>query len=660
MSEQPSENDDGIKVIRRFITFVAVLLVIISQVFVYTTQAQEKIQDIPAPFWINIAGVFFGVLLFLWGQVYRPGPRMQALVLGMKFSGRIFWIATSLALSLLAVLTMLLFANYGRTNYIPVLTFWVFAGTCYVSGFFKNIPSSSQVWEWIKLHKYELLGIGLVTLLGFILRFYELGDIPRVVNGDEGRTGLAAISTNTNPYANPFALWENFGALYLQGLNLAFNLFGISPFSLRLLAAIGGTLAIPALYLLARQIAGWRIALIAASLLSFSHTHIHFSRTIAVAYIQGTWLIPLELYFLLSGLTKQSSWRTALAGVILAVHFSVYLDSQIIASMILAYMIIAFLFLRPWFKSVLPQAFAFWGGFGIMILPEFVYILQQPGAFFDRLNKDGMFQSGWLAQEMANTGHSALQILGERIVHAFLSLIYYPSFDFYGSPTPTLSLISAAFFLLGLGIVLWEIRSPGPLLLNGYFWAGTLSVAIFSVPVSADTYRMLMVLPVVFLMAAIGLDRTVTALGFGWIEARKAYVAMTALTLLSLLVFNLWAYYFHFVGRCLYGNDDGPTRYASYLGNYARTVDKETELYLLSDDIYFYGSHQSVDFLSNRHLITNIKESADTLQVKPDEIIIATPNRLTELRTWADTHPGGELHYEYDCQQTILLAYRFP
>jgi hypothetical protein len=656
MSDQQPVNSAESKNIRRFFAFIAILTTLVGQIFVYTTPVNLAVL-FPSAIWITVVGI----TLFVWSQLYRPSPSAQAFFARFQFSHSMLWVAGALVLSLLTVLTMLLFEQYGRTNYIPVLTFWLFAAICYIAGFSKGLPSLSECRDWLRLHRYELAGIGLVTLLGVALRFYALGDIPRVVNGDEGRVGIAALSTNAYPFVNPFALWENFGGLYLQTINLALSIFGVSPFSLRLAAAIGGTLAIPALYLLARQISGQRIALIAACLLAISHTHTHFSRTVAVAYIQGSWLIPFELYFLLSGLKKRSSWRTAMSGVLLAIHFSVYLDSQIIAALILAYMLIAFAFMRPWFKPALRQAFVFWGGFGIILLPELVYIRQHPDIFLNRLSENGMFQSGWLAQTAASTGQNAAQVLGGRVIHAFLSLIYYPSIDFYGSSVPMLSLISATLFLLGLVIALLKMRSPGLLLLNGYFWAGTLSIGLFAIPPSADTYRMLIVLPAALLLAAIGLDHALLAIGAGWGQNRKLYAAITGLILFGLLIFNTWAYFFNFAGRCLYSNDDGgPTRFASYLGNYARTIDKETAAYLLRDNVYFYGSHQSVDFLGNRHLIINVPESVDTLQVKPDETIIAVPSRIVELRTWADNHPGGKLHYEYDCQQTVLLAYQFP
>lgn len=679
---KPSNDKASIKKARRFFSVLAILLVLIAQIQLYTANVREdigmpaacQISITPFSFACNIDGVsgsinttiillLIGIVLFILGQIYQPPSFLQTFFERFEMAGSAPWpwIAVSLVLSILAVMTMQSFERAKLTNYIPVVTIWFFAALCYLGAFTtKKQFSASQLWDWIKRHRNELIVIGLLTLLGIVLRFYKLGDLPRVVNGDEGRVGIAALSTTDYPFVNPFSLWENFGALYLQAINLLLSFLGSTPFSLRLAAAIGGVLAIPAVYLLARQISGHRVALIAAALIAVSHTHLHFSRTVAVAYIQGTWIIPLEFYFLLSGITKRSSWRTALGGMLLAFHYSIYLDAQIITALIAVYMVIAFIFLRSWIKPALHQVAVFWGGFAILFLPELFFILEHPGQFFDRLSKDGMFQSGWLPQEIANTGHNVYQILAQRIMHTFLSMIYYPSFDFYGSSVPVLSLLSAVLFLLGLGIVFWKTRSPGFLILNGHFWSGVLAIAIFSLPPSADSYRLLIVLPVALIMAAIGLDYILEMLGLGWAEARITYVSVAGLILASLLMFNMWTYYADFLGQCKYGSDDGPTRFASYMGNYARSIDADNEVYLLSNDIYISGTHQSVAFLSHNRNIINLPDPIDAVQFKPGAVVIANPDRIPELQTWAESHPDGKIHSEYDCGNLMLFTYQFP
>ncbi|HTX92723.1 MAG TPA: glycosyltransferase family 39 protein [Anaerolineales bacterium] len=654
MKKSQSAEDLTVRKARGAFALLTVSLVAIGQVILYTTPINDKI-IVPASLWICLAGV----LLFIASLAIKPPRFIKSLFERLSLTGASPWVAGAIILSILAALSMVLFRKSERTNYIPVLSFWAGSMICYLAAFSQGFKIDPAWKKWLKENRNELLIVGGLTLLALILRFYKLGTIPRIINGDEGQMGMAAQATTYGRLANPFALWANFGALYLQGIYFFLNMFGSTPFALRLLAAIGGTLAIPAIYLLARQIGGKRIALISTSLLAFSHTHLNFSRTAAVGYIQDTWLIPLEFFLLLTGIQKRSSWRTALAAILLAIHFSIYLTAQSVVVLVLIFMVIAFLFFRPWIKPALKQVGAFWGGLAILLIPEATYVVQHPDEFFARMNSDGTFQSGWLAQTVASTGQNAFQILGQRVIHAFLSLIYYPAIDFYGSPVPTLTLVAATLFLVGLGIAIWRIRKPEYLLVNCYFWGFTFAIGIFSVPASADSYRMLIVLPAAMILAAVALDQVLELIGMSWEKAHMAYGLAVGVVLVSLMVTNLWNYYVDFAGRCLYSNNP-QDRFASYLGSFVRTVHPEDTVYLLSDDIFFYGSHASVDFLSGNRSIINVKDPVDTLTAGAEETIIANPNRFDELKAWAAAHPGGDIVYHYDCTKVIMITYQFP
>jgi 4-amino-4-deoxy-L-arabinose transferase-like glycosyltransferase len=491
------------------------------------------------------------------------------------------------------------------------------------------------------------------------LRFYALGQIPRVINGDEGLIGQAALLAQQPPLANPFALFENLGGLFLQTIGLAIYIFGQTPFALRLVPAVGGTLAILAVYLLGRRLFGVRIALIAAALLAISHAHIHFSRTVAVSYTQGTWLIPLELYFFVSGLEERSALRLAIGGMILGLHFSVYLGAQIIAGYLLVYLVVAIWLCRPLIQTAGRSVFAFLTGVVVVVLPEAVFALRHQNEFLSRLNSGGTFQTGWLQATMAQSGQGAIPILADRVAHAFLSFNYYPAQDFYGATIPLLDAITGVLFLLGLGYGLWRTRDHRYLLLNGYFWSATVAVGVFAIPPSADSYRMLVALPAAVLFAAIGLEQVLRL--FTLTDAGHAAVRRlsTALLLAVILLFNARAYFVDFAAQCRYGGDP-QTRFASYLGNFLRTLDRDMAVYLLSDDIFLYGTHSSVGFLSRDLPVTNWTASVNDLKQKASTVIIAPPSRIGELRDWAGDHPGGKLHEEYDCEKLMLLAYTFP
>lgn len=651
MDNKPPE--EGTHYLHQIIAVFGILLVLIGQIFLYVTPATTS--STPSIAWLSIVGV----LIFMCSFLIKVKPGVKHWSGQFSFGKTSSWLIVAIIFSVITTIAMLLFQNSTRMNYLPVLITWGASGLCFIIAFRAELLPKIEWKVWFSTYRTELIWVACLTLLAFILRFAALGQYPRVVDGDEGLLGLAAISTNNTALANPFALWENFGSLYLLLVNAIFEIFGVSAFSLRLLPAISGVLAIPVLYIFARKIAGKRIAFISTFLLMCSHTHIHFSRIGSVGYIHATWLVPLELYLLFSGLDKRSSWRTAAAGVLLAIHFSVYLTSQVVVALALVFMIVAFIFLKKWFRPALKQAGIFWGGFLIMLQPELAYILENPNQFFNRLSQNGTFQSGWLDGTMASTGQSAIMVLLGRVEHAFMSLVYFPAIDFYGSSVSMLSLFAAMFFLIGIGIILFKLRSPGFLLLNGYFWAFTVAVGVFSIPPSADSYRMLIVLPVAMIIIAVAIDKVWEILGIRWQKDRIVYSVVTGIFLISLFILNIWTYYVDFLGNCLYG-ESARGRFASYLGDFVASADQTATIFLLSDGEFFYGTHASTDFLDDTRPITNFPDSIDVFQGHSGDVIISTPNRQAELDAWVDLHPGGEYIIQFDCENPLLSAYTLP
>lgn len=609
------------------------------------------------------AGAALGLI---WGLFGRMPPRLIEAAVRLRLSPRAILIALSATLGLLAALTTAQFEQLDRRDYAPVFILWGGSILAYLAAF---APPRAIDWRvWWRAHRREVAAIAALTAVAAALRFFQLGAVPRVINGDEGLIGQFAVTATQGQLVNPFALFENIGGLYMQLINLCLRLFGQTPFALRLLPAIGGTLAVPAVYLLARHLFGRRVGFIAAALLAVSHAHLHFSRTVAVSYIHATWLVPLELYFFIAGLQRRSAWRLAVSAAIIAVHFSVYLSAQIVVPLLLIYLVIAAAIARP-IDPTRPSRRAFWrdelssagiwgAGLVVMALPQISYALRHPDQFLSRLNSGGTFQSGWLADEVARTGLADWQVLLDRIAHAFLSLTHYPAQDFYGASIPLLTTLVGALFMLGLMLALWRTRDHRYLLLNGYFWGFTVAIAVFSIPPSADSYRMLAALPAALIMAAVALAALTR-----WLEAmipqRRLIPLVTAgAVLLTVSYVNVSAYYLDFAARCRYGAQN--TRFASYLGHYLNGLGRGTDAYLLSTDYLRYGTHLSVDFLSGGVPVQNVTGPAAELVTPADAAVIAPAERADELRDWARAHPGGELHAEYDCNQLMLLAYHLP
>ncbi|MBN1440856.1 MAG: glycosyltransferase family 39 protein [Anaerolineales bacterium] len=654
MNNATSSQEPPASALRGIASVIALALLCVALLLVYTYPA-DPTPEIPVAAGFAAAGI----ALFLAARTMKTTPAEAALNAKIRLTRRGAWTAAAVLMSIMTAVMMLAFMRFDRQNYLPVIGMWFGAMACYLAAFSAAPPLREDIRRWLRGHWKECLAVAAITALGAGLRFHKLGDLPRVINGDEGWIGNVALSTISPPLANPFALWENFGGLHLQIINLAFVFLGVSTFSLRLIPAVAGTLAIPATYLLARQVADKRVALFTAILLAVSHTHMNYSRTAAVGYIQDTWFVPLELFLLLSGLRQGNRLRAAAAGVLMGIQFAIYLTPQIFSMMLAVFSLLVLLLFRRRLSGAGRVLAAFWGALAVSIIPQAVFAAGHADEFFNRLNTDGTFQSGWLSLQTAATGKGVSEILAGRVAHAFLTLIAYPSIDFYGSFISVLSLFTGIFFLIGLALALRRTLRLNYLLLNGYFWVGPVAIGLFAIPESADSYRMLMVLPAAMLMAAIGLDAALEAIGAGWNSNRNLYVGVAAFILVNLFVFNQWAYFVDHAGKCRYGGDS-QTRFASYLGRFLATLEPLDPVYLLSDTVYRYGTHLSVDFLSQNKSVTNVPDAIDTIDPISGDILIASPNRIQELLDWAHRHPGGELEAFFDCETLFVLVYRVP
>lgn len=648
--EDPEKKPGAGQAFRSLLIVLALILLFVWQISLLTIPEGEA---------INPVLPVVAITLFLWAALREPPARLIAPLARWLPSRSTLCVLVAFCCSLMAVALSTAHEKMGRTLFFDALLLWLAAGAVYFAGFAPR-PAAPAHWRaWLRAQRLELLAIACITLVAAVLRLYRLGLLPRVIDGDAGLIGLTALTTPELPLANPFVLWENFGSLYLQGVKLCIDLFGRTALALRLLPAISGILSVPAVFLLGRRMFGPRVGLCAAGLLAVSHLHLHFSRVAPVGYIHATFLVPIELYFFLSGLEDRSAWRLALGGLVLGLHFTIYLTVQVIVAFLLLYLPIAFWLCRPLVRGAARQVPVFWLGALVTAAPILGYAARQPEEFFNRLNASGTFQSGWLEQTMSITGKSAPQLLWERVEHALLSLNHYRAYDFYGASYPVLDYAVAILFLLGVGYALVRTRDHRYLLLNGYFWSVTIALAVFATPPSADSYRLLAAMPAVALLAAVGLERLIQGVALDAPERRAARAALVGGLAVLVAALNLQAYFVDFLSNCRQGLDT-QTRFAHYLGTYLAGLEYGTQAYLLSDDIYRYGTHSSTDYLSGRFPATNVPDPVGTLAPRAGTVIIAPPPRANELIDWAQAHPGGELVRQVDCNALMLTAYRLP
>ena len=205
---------------------------------------------------------------------------------------------------------------------------------------------------------WPYFALAFILFLGFFLRTYSLQEtvvqtdsgelitysqVPPGIYPDEAKNANDAIETlQTGKYKIFYP--ENNGreGLWMWLIALSFKYFGISVFSLKLVSALAGTLAILGTYLLTKEIfrfshqyhisgelgaahmAQETIALFSAGLMATSFWHINFSR-IAFRAIMVPLLLSFGLYFTLKAVRTKKLSHSLIAGVIWGIGLYTYI-----------------------------------------------------------------------------------------------------------------------------------------------------------------------------------------------------------------------------------------------------------------------------------------------------------------------------------------------
>ncbi len=176
-------------------------------------------------------------------------------------------------------------------------------------------PSEGSAGSEFTRNQKDLFLLTVLTLIALVIRVILLGQNPPGLFCDEASTGYDAFSllqTGRDQFGQFLPLFaRSFGdyneAFYRYLTIPAVAILGLTSFSIRLPAAIFGTLTIPVTYLLARKSFDRRSAFFAALLLVISPWHIHFSRT-AFRAILFPFFFSLGIVFLLNAIKGNPRW----------------------------------------------------------------------------------------------------------------------------------------------------------------------------------------------------------------------------------------------------------------------------------------------------------------------------------------------------------------
>ncbi len=514
-----------------------------------------------------------------------------------------------------------------------------------------------RLQAWLAAHALELLALGSVMFIAFLVRLIALETIPINLGGDEGTQGVWALDALTGKLKNMFTTgWYNIPTLQFFIVAAFLRFFPIgSVMALRLPFALMGLLSVLWTYLLVRDLWGSRrLALLAAFILATFSYHIHFSR-LGSSQIVDAFFITLVLWLYIRAERSGNLLTYALCGTALGFSLYFYYGARIIG-IILAFFILHRVVsgLMAWRSS--RQAGAWdWQpvvhralGLAVLLVaallvlaPLIGHYINAPETFTSRIQAVSILAPGYLDREAAYWKTTKLHIIGEQIRKALTGFHFTPDPTFWYRPErPLLDAVSAVLMVFGVayGIMAWRRREYW-LVVTWLFLAVTFGWVLTENPPSS--MRMLVSTPAVAILVAIGLEQLVRLGRRLW-----GKITWVALPLVAgiIAVLNLNFYFRDYTPTTEYGyvSSQVATPLARYLqqrgGNYQIYLVSSGEV--LSDNgvlrYMLYG-------VPGMDILEPLSGPPAFVDPSRDAVFVFLPSRRGELQWVRQAYPQGRV-----------------
>jgi len=566
-------------------------------------------------------------------------------------------------LGTLSLVVMLLCASLARdkdNNFVAAITWLIGVGlflvACSPNGW---RPDLARWKEKSRHHWIELLLIIGILAAGSFVRFYRLELIP--IEQDEGHFGLDALRLLEGETLYLFGTerFDSHPAVfpYVQSVSMA--VFGKGSVGLRIPSAIVGSLNLLLVFLLARQMFGPILALVAGALFAFIPTHLTFSRIGAYDMIVVQLALAAVLYFLYRGFRSRRAWDYALAGV--SFGLGLWLDYNNKSMVLVPMLGVVFIYLivtkRRYWRSEYLKIALFLVGVAIIMLPVW-----STYAHTQQLWQD--ITRGRFILSQAQIGHmqhvhgtaNSLLIVAHQVGRSIFGLNYFgdSSHNAVAGRSPMLDDVTSIFFFIGLAYSVWRWREPRYSILL-LCWVVGLQASIWSIDAPA-AHRLVAVLIPTCLMAAIGIERT----GRTWAKMlhweHGVYLGIILVLLLgSIAHINLDTYFSP-------ENVQLSWKEMAETGKAMKAWSQGHDIFYLGPPWHYSGGHGSILFCSQGAslLAIDVKDVHTVVplrkRVTRDIAFIFTPGHFEDLEYIREYYPQGTLREWYDeCRGDLYL-----
>lgn len=363
------------------------------------------------------------------------------------------------------------------------------------------------------------LWLALILAAAVIFRLWRFADLPFGVWYDEAEHGLQALRILESAQFRPIFEGAITGpAHYLYLVAVAFEWFGVSVQSIRLVSVFFGVLAAFAGYLVGVELFGRRLGLVTAALLAVSSWAVTLSRFGMYSTMSTPLFTLMTAAFLLRGLRTRRLLDYALAGLALGLGLSFYTSFRLFVPVVAFFLIYLALHTRITQRAWPPAAF--WLGVVMLVFvaevtvaPLAVYAMKHPEIFWARIEDTFLFAGKSEAERWP--------ALWENLRRHLLM------FNVFGDPNgrhnlpgnPMLDPVTGALFVAGVVYALRFVLKPTYLFLLAWLILGLMGGALSLDFEAPQSLRANATLSVAYLLAVIPL----AALARAWTQAAGRY-----------------------------------------------------------------------------------------------------------------------------------------
>ena len=500
----------------------------------------------------------------------------------------------------------------------------------------------------------ELALLALILVAAFGLRFYRLEVLPFDMHGD---MASHAFQARELLYGTEHDIWKaGWASIPMFGFLpsvVTLWLFGDNLFGLRMASVIEGTLSVLGLYLLARELYGRRVALLAASFLTISYAHIHFSRI--AEYVDPLPWVVFAFYFLARGFSGTGGQRDkgiprrhpvspssrrrvsiALGGVLMALGIQTYHSSRVMLPVVALWLLWLLLTRRGWLRARLPDLMLLALAFLMALGPMLLYTASHWRELVARNRTVSLLNPQVIDHLRGKYGVTSVAgVLQEQVRRSLLMFHRYgDNSTHFSLQRPMVDLLTATLLTLGLGYALLRLRQKGNFLFVSWL---LITMVLGSMLTNDPPYwpHLVGILLPAAALAALGLDRlwagAEAVFGQG---GRVVFASLVIVALVGVGVSN-WQLYYDYAS--------GIARPRTRIGRYLAALPAETRAFIVEDP--FHSRDREIRFLVGERPVADVSEEAlragDLPTFSGPAVFIITPNHSAVLEVLRQAYPGG-------------------